>query len=357
MTKQSRKRRKKRSRTKLTLPRVLALLLIIGFLTAAPHLAPALLPELEQDFPEVQTLCEFLEKSVSDKRLPSQNSQDSAPAAALPGSEALTGDESLTVDFLDVGQGLSVLIEADGHFMLYDGGDRSASSFVVAYLKKKGVECLDYLIASHYDADHINGLVGALHVFETKQIFGPSYTADSKVYRSFVSAASELGKEVTAPQPGNRYSFGNGYFEVLSPLSDSYDDANNYSIAIRLVYGDTSFLLTGDAESESEQEMLAAWPDLKSDVLCVGHHGSPTSSSDAFLDRVSPDYAVISCGADNSYGHPAESVLERLQKRNISIWRTDESGTISVSSDGISLNWSAEKDRASSAPNQADITE
>ena len=243
----------------------------------------------------------------------------------------------LEVDFLDVGQGLSVLINADGHFMLYDGGDRTASSFVVASLKEKGVSRLDYLIASHYDADHLNGLVGALNVFDTDMIIGPDYETETKIYKSFTDMVLKLDKEIVHPSPGERYPLGGGYFEILAPLSGGYDDVNNYSVAIRLVYGDTSFLLTGDAEQESEKEMTEYWPDLSADVLCVGHHGSPTSTGTELLDKVNPSVAVISCGRDNSYGHPGKAVLERLESRDITVLRTDESGTITVSSDGSSL--------------------
>lgn len=248
---------------------------------------------------------------------------------------------SLEMNFLDVGQGLSVLINADGHFMLYDGGDRTASSFVVAYLKDKGVTDLDYLVASHYDADHLNGLVGALHVFNTALILGPDYETETKIYGSFLNTVKELGKEIQHPAPGERYPLGSGYFEILAPLSDRYDDVNNYSIAIRLVYGDTSFLITGDAEKESEKEMTEYWPDLSADVLCVGHHGSPTSTGDELLDRVNPSIAVISCGRDNSYGHPGKAVLERLEERDITVLRTDESGTITITSDGTGLTVSS----------------
>lgn len=249
----------------------------------------------------------------------------------------LPDGSSLEMNFLDVGQGLSVLINADGHFMLYDGGDRTASSFVVAYLKDKGVTDLDYLVASHYDADHINGLVGALNVFNTAQILGPDYETETKIYGSFINKVKELEKEIKHPTPGERYPLGSGYFEILAPLSDRYDDVNNYSIAIRLVYGDTSFLIMGDAEKESEEEMTDRWPDLSADVLCVGHHGSPTSTSEELLDRVNPSIAVISCGRDNSYGHPGKAVLERLEERDIPVLRTDESGTITITSDGTGL--------------------
>lgn len=274
------------------------------------------------------------------------------PAAENAGSPQ-TGSEidipipdsgSFRVDFLDVGQGLSVLVEADGAFLLYDGGDRNASSYVVACLKEREVEKLNYVIASHYDSDHINGLVGALHAFEVGEVMGPDYTTDTRVYNSLVARTEELGLDITTPSPGSRYPLGRGYFDVLGPMSGGYSDVNNYSIVIRLVYGETSVLLTGDAEAESEAELLNAWSDLKSDILCVGHHGSPTSSGEAFLRQVQPSYAVISCGKDNSYGHPAASVLRRLEKQNITVYRTDQSGIITLTGEGKTYRFTLSKD-------------
>lgn len=310
------------------------LLGLLLLLLAVKIWGPEALPNLP---PQTEKLLYTLEELFPEDTAPVSESADSS-AVSLP-----IDSGTLRVDFLDVGQGLSVLVEADGSYLLYDGGDRETSSFVVASLKERGVETLDYIVASHYDADHINGLVGALNICEVKELLGPDYTTDTRVYNSLVSKADGLGIGITVPEPGSCYPLGQGYFEVLAPLSDGYSDVNNYSLVIRLVYGDTSFLLTGDAEEDSEAEMLLAWPDLKSDVLCVGHHGSPSSSSQAFLERVQPDYAVISCGKDNSYGHPDPTVLERLNALQIPVWRTDESGTVTVLGDGKSLLFSAEK--------------
>lgn len=334
------------------------LLAVLILFFAANILGPELLPELPPQAREAVSVLEELlsaddsshaESPDSSQTGTAADSRLNSPANSLTASQAdsrppqLTDSGNIRVDFLDVGQGLSVLVEADGACLLYDGGDRGASSFVVAYLKERGVDTLDYVIASHYDADHINGLVGALNTCEVKKVFGPDYSTDTRVYHSLVSKADELGIGITSPEPGSRYPLGQGYFEVLGPLSDDYSDVNNYSLVIRLVYGETSFLLTGDAEEDSEMEMLQAWPDLKSNVLCVGHHGSPSSSSEAFLNKVQPDYAVISCGKDNSYGHPDEAVLKRLEKLQVPIWRTDEAGTITARGDGKSLLFSTEK--------------
>lgn len=247
---------------------------------------------------------------------------------------------TLTVDFLDVGQGLSVLVHSDGHYLLYDGGDRTASSFVVAYLKKQGVESLDYLIASHYDADHLNGLVGALNVFPVTSILAPDYETDTKIYQSFCRTIQEKGNTVVHPEPGTTYQLGDAQFTVLAPSSDSYGDENDYSVVIRLTYGGSSFLITGDAGEKSEWEMLESGLTLQSDVLCLGHHGSSTASSAPFLNAVKPSYAVISCGSGNSYGHPHKETLDRLKALGPGLFRTDLQGTLRAVTDGETITWS-----------------
>lgn len=248
----------------------------------------------------------------------------------------------LTVQVLDVGQGLSILAESDGHYLLYDGGDRGASSFVVAYLEDQGVTELDYVIASHYDADHISGLVGALNVYDTEVVLAPDYETDSQIYDSFQEKAAAQGLTVTHPEPGDSYELGNASFTVLSPIQDEYSDDNDYSVAIRLEDGDTSFLFTGDASVDSEAEMIASGETLQSDVLVLGHHGSSTSSSDAFLDAVDPSAAVVSCGLSNSYGHPHREIMEAIQSRGCDLYRTDLQGTLTAVSDGSGITWSAQ---------------
>lgn len=257
-------------------------------------------------------------------------------------SEAAQSPGDLTVQVLDVGQGLSILAESDGHYLLYDGGDRGASSFVVAYLEDQGVTELDYVIASHYDADHISGLVGALNVYDTEVVLAPDYETDSQIYDSFQEKAAAQGLTVTHPEPGDSYELGNASFTVLSPIQDEYSDDNDYSVAIRLEDGDTSFLFTGDASVDSEAEMIASGETLQSDVLVLGHHGSSTSSSDAFLDAVDPSAAVVSCGLSNSYGHPHREIMEAIQNRGCDLYRTDLQGTLTAVSDGSSITWSAQ---------------
>lgn len=259
--------------------------------------------------------------------------------AALSSLLAVPTPAQTDVHVLDVGQGLSVLVESQGHYMLYDGGDRTKSSYVVAYLKEQGITSLDYVIASHYDSDHLNGVVGALNAFPARKVFSPDYTTDTRVYNSFRSVIKS--KKITNKQPavGSQYSLGDATFQVLSPSGTDYSDVNNYSIAIRIEDGDTSFLITGDAEADSEAEICRTDLELDSDVYVMGHHGSGSSTTWELLQKVTPEYAILSCGSGNSYGHPHIESMEKLQDMEIQLLRTDKQGTIIASTDGSSITW------------------
>lgn len=244
----------------------------------------------------------------------------------------------LNVHFLDVGQGLAVLAESDGHYMLYDGGDRNQSSFVVSYLKEQGVDQLDYVVVSHYDADHLSGVIGALETFSVEKILAPDYEHDSKLYQSFVQKVKNSGKTVEYPEVGDQYLLGSSTMTVLAP-EEIVDDANQNSVVVKVEQGETSFLLTGDAEHKSEEKMCASGLDLDATVLSLGHHGSAGSTSWEFLQETVPEYAVISCGEDNKYGHPAADTMEKLESMEIDIFRTDKQGTIIASTDGGEIRW------------------
>lgn len=243
------------------------------------------------------------------------------------------------VHVLDVGQGLSVLIESNGHYMLYDGGDSDKSSYVVSYLQQEGVPSLDYVVASHYDSDHLNGVVGALNAFSVSNVWGPSYITDTKVFESFNSIVASKGLVKTQPAVGSEYQLGDATIQVLAPSENNYSDVNNYSIAIKVKDGNTSFLITGDAESDSETEMVNSGIDLDSTVYVMGHHGSGTSTSWDLLQKSTPEYAVLSCGSGNSYGHPHVESMEKLQTMGIQLLRTDKQGNIIASTDGNTITW------------------
>lgn len=243
------------------------------------------------------------------------------------------------VHVLDVGQGLSVLIESNGHYMLYDGGDSDKSSYVVSYLQQEGVPSLDYVVASHYDSDHLNGVVGVLNAFPVSNVWGPNYTADTRVFESFNSIVSAKSLPRIQPAVGSQIQLGDATVQVLAPSGTDYSDLNNYSIAIRVQDGNTSFLITGDAEAASEAEMVASGLSLDSDVYVMGHHGSGTSTSWDLLQAATPEYAVLSCGAGNSYGHPHIESMEKLQAMEIQLLRTDKQGNIVASTDGTNISW------------------
>ncbi len=259
--------------------------------------------------------------------------------AAISGLTVIPASAQTEVHVLDVGQGLSVLVESQGHYMLYDGGDRDKSSFVVSYLKEEKVDSLDYVIASHYDADHLNGVVGALNVFPARQVFSPDYTTDTRVFHSFHTIIDTKSISRKQPEVGTTYQLGDASFQILSPSHSDYSDPNNYSISIRITDGDSSFLITGDAESDSEKEICKTKLELESDVYVMGHHGSGTSTSWELLRKVTPEYAIVSCGTGNPYGHPHIESMEKLQDMDIQLLRTDKQGTIIASTDGKSITW------------------
>jgi beta-lactamase superfamily II metal-dependent hydrolase len=248
----------------------------------------------------------------------------------------------MTVHILDVGQGSACLVESEGHYMLFDGGPGDYSSYVVAYLRDQGVEQLDYIIASHYDADHISGLVGVLNVYPVETMLCPDYETDTKIYHSLMNKQEANGCAVVHPKAGDTYTLGDANFTVVAPVKDDYEENNNRSIGIRLVHGDNSFLMLGDAEQESEADICASGRTITSDVYLVSHHGSSSSTTEALLAKVQPSVAVISVGKDNTYGHPTEQTMKRLKEAGVALYRTDKQGTITVTSDGKTLQWDQE---------------
>lgn len=254
--------------------------------------------------------------------------------------ESVTADGEMKIHFLDVGQGLAILVQAEGQTLIYDGGDRDTSSFVVSYLKEQGVEQIDYLISSHYDADHLAGLIGCLGAFPVETVIASDYVHDSQLYTSFVNAVAEKNLEIQHPAVGTVYPLGAGSFQILAPQTVHANESNDNSVAIRITNGENSFIFTGDAEHSSEEAMCQSGIDLECDVLVPGHHGSATATSWTFLQETVPAYAVISCGTGNQYGHPHMDTMEKLESMEIEVYRTDKQGTIMVVSDGLNLIWS-----------------
>lgn len=218
--------------------------------------------------------------------------------------------------------------------MLVDAGEESNGLEVVEYLRSQGVTRLEYLIGTHPHADHIGGLSAVLNAFPVDTILLPKTEHTSYTYETLLNAIAKQGKQITAPKALDTYYLGQAQFQILSSGADAGDNLNNASIVFRLSFGANSFLFTGDAENEMEAALCQMDCILKSDVLKVGHHGSDTSSTEAFLDAVSPQMAVIPVGNGNDYGHPAQAVLARLAAREAMVFRTDLDGTVVITGDG-----------------------
>ena len=247
-------------------------------------------------------------------------------------------NSNFEVHFIDVGQADSALIECDGETMMIDGGNVADSNVVAAYLKKEDVTELNYVVWSHAHEDHVGGLSGALSVTKADNIYAPKTEANTKAYKNFKKKAEEQNVEIKHPNVGDEIQLGSSTVEFLGPVDENGKDLNSTSIVLKITYGNTSFLFTGDAESDEEEEILNSGADLKSTVLKVGHHGSRTSTSYPFLREVMPQYAVISVEKGNSYGHPNEETLSKLSDAGVEVYRTDESGDIVMTSDGNSIN-------------------
>ncbi len=246
----------------------------------------------------------------------------------------------LEIHYLDVGQGDATLILCEGHAMLIDAGNNDMGTTVQLYLKKQGVETLDYLIGTHPDADHIGGLDVVMNKFDCRMVMMPDVQRDNATYRDVIETMTYRRYKNTVPVVGRQYMLGGAVFTIVAPDGSYEEEYNNTSIGILLEYGQKRFLFVGDAESAAEQKMLQSGLDIHADVLKIGHHGSSDSTSQEFLDAVNPTYAVISCGKNNDYGHPHERTLKTLKKRDISMYRTDEQGGIVLQSDGSVISFS-----------------
>lgn len=251
-------------------------------------------------------------------------------------------DASLSVHYIDVGQADCELIQLpNGENMLIDAGNNGDGDDVVAYLQSLGVTKIDYLIGTHPHEDHIGGLDDVIENMDIGKIYMPDKTANTKTFESVLDAIEAKSLTINTAKAGvNIYNDGEMTIDIAAPVGTSYSSLNDYSAVILLKYRDASFIFMGDAESLSESEITY---DVSADVLKVGHHGSSTSSSQSFLNRVNPKYAVISCGEGNSYGHPNQETLDKLNAMGVAIYRTDLNGTIICRTDGNNYSWECEK--------------
>ncbi len=249
----------------------------------------------------------------------------------------ITSLNDIKVHYIDVGQGDSELIQIGNQNILIDAGGNDNKA--LNYLKSQGISKIDYIIATHPHEDHIGGMTSVINNFEVGEFYAPKVNHTTKTFENMIKALQNKGLKLTAPTVGDTLNVGNATLQFLAPNGSKYQDLNNYSIVCKLKYGNTSYLFTGDAESLSEGEILAKQLDISADVLKLGHHGSHSSTSQAFLDKVNPRYAIVSCGKDNDYGHPHQETTDKLNKKGIEMLRTDVSGTIVSTSNGNDISF------------------
>lgn len=247
---------------------------------------------------------------------------------------------SLEVHYLDVGQGDSTYIRYNDYDILIDATTLKDSDDLIKQLKDLNVKDLDLVIATHPHEDHIGGMPKVFKEYDVKSFYMPQSAHTTKTFEKLVRAVTDEGIEMNVIKAGTMLPTPKElHTEVFAPLKTTYEDLNNYSPIIKMQFGDKAFMFTGDAEEDSELEVVKRYDNsLKADVLKLGHHGSSTSSSEEFLNAVKPSIGVISCGQNNKYGHPHKETLEKAKVRNMDLYRTDTDGSITIVTNGSDLN-------------------
>lgn len=267
---------------------------------------------------------------------------DSGGIAAIMETGLFSATKEVTSDlevhFIDVGQGDSVLLTCDGEAMLIDAGTNSMGDKVTDYIQYLGIDRLEYVVATHPDADHIGGIDTVLKSIECDMVIMTDEKKDTMTYQEVEDIIEEKNIERHSPKVQESFDLGCSTVTVLGPV-ELGEDSNNNSIVLLVTHGNEKFLFSGDAETEEMEEICSEGMSFKANVYKASHHGSSTGVDEKFLSRVSPEFAVISCGEDNSYGHPHAELLNYLRSNNIAVFRTDEQGTIVAVSDGDSITW------------------
>lgn len=283
---------------------------------------------------------EQTEKSTTESEF-TKGSTDAAQFTKETTPEVIPASSTFSIHYIDVGQADAAMVECDGHYMLIDGGNKEDSDVIYSVLKSAEVNRLDIVVGSHAHEDHIGGLPGAFNYATADLTLCPVSEYDSDAFRDFKKYADQNGGGITIPSAGDSYRLGSATVDILGVNGGS--DSNDTSIVLKITYGSTAFLFTGDAVREAEQAVLDSGAELSADVLKVGHHGSDAGTTYPFLREVMPQYAVISAGEGNPYGHPGENTLSRLRDADVTVYRTDLNGDIFVTSDGQRVSVSSDK--------------
>lgn len=254
-----------------------------------------------------------------------------------------TAEGQLKLHFIDVGQADSILIQNGDKSMLIDAGNNPDGDDVVNYLKGFGIKKLDVVVGTHAHEDHIGGMDTVIKSFDIGQIIMPKAGNNTKTFEDVLTAIAAKGLKITSPVPGTEIKLNSAIVKIVAPNGSNYKDINDSSVAIKLIFGENSFMLMGDAEAVSEKEILAKGFDIKADLLKVGHHGSSSSTTQKFLNTVNPKYAVISVAKGNDYEHPHKPTMDKLKAKGIKVYRTDELGTIIATSDGKSITFNTKE--------------
>jgi len=249
----------------------------------------------------------------------------------------------LELTMIEVGQADSFLLIQGDEVALIDCGTRSTGDDVVEHLKSVGITEIDYVIGTHPHDDHMGGMYDVITNFEIGKIIMPEIEAGEVTTNWYIKLMQEIKNEdyeLEYAEVGTIYNLGDATMKIIGPITKPNDNLNNYSIVMKVSYGEMDIIMTGDAETEVEEEILKSGENIDAEILKVGHHGSDTSSSEEFLDASSPDYALISTKVGNKYAHPIKETMEKLQKRDIKVYRTDENGTVvlTITSDDVSFN-------------------
>lgn len=247
----------------------------------------------------------------------------------------------MEVHYIDVGEADSALIVCDGEAMLIDTGNPDQGTAIRLYLKQHDIEKLKYMLLTHSDRDHIGGAASVVSNVDIENLFMCRYEKDNDVYMNLINEINYKNMTWSTPEVGSEYQLGDATITIIAPNRE-YDNPNDSSIAFVIRHGENSFIFTGDAEEAAESDIVNNGLDISADVYYVGHHGSYTSSTQEFLNKVSPQYAVISCAKDNEYGHPHIETMEKLKAMDVKLYRTDDQGDIICYSDGTNIEFNIE---------------